>query len=182
MICVTDPAFTRLWMHKDISDPPETGIPARGIGNWEERKMRKALVVLVAVLGVAGLVTVGSAHMWGGGPGGTQGYGPGSGWNGGMGPGWMHSGMGPGWMHGSGYYCNGPEGTESAALLPRDEVQKSVETFAGKSFPGYKVGTVERDDYGRPFYTASLTGKDSRFKVQVNAFDGKVIGVYPVEE
>jgi len=135
--------------------------------------MRKALVVLVAMLGVAGLVTVGSAHMWGGGPAGTQGYGPGSGWNG---------GMGPGWMHGSGYYCNGPEGTESATLLPRDDVQKRVETFAGKSFPGYKVGTVERDDYGRPFYTASLTGKDSRFQVQVNAFDGKVIGVYPVEE
>jgi uncharacterized membrane protein YkoI len=85
-------------------------------------------------------------------------------------------------MHGSGYYCNGPEGTESATLLPRDEVQKRVETFAGKSFPGYKVGTVERDDYGRPFYTASLTGKDSRFEVRVNAFDGKVIGVYPVEE
>ena len=61
--------------------------------------MRKALVVLVAVLGVAGLVTVGSAHMGNGGPGGMQGYGPGSGWNGGMGPGSMGSGMGPGSMH-----------------------------------------------------------------------------------
>ena len=61
--------------------------------------MRKALVVLVAVLGVAGLVTVGSAHMGSGGPGGMQGYGSGYGWNGGMGPGSMGSGMGPGSMH-----------------------------------------------------------------------------------
>jgi hypothetical protein len=61
--------------------------------------MRKALVVLVAVLGVAGLVTVGSAHMGNGGPGGMQGYGSGYGWNGGMGPGSMGSGMGPGSMH-----------------------------------------------------------------------------------
>ncbi len=67
-------------------------------------------------------------------------------------------------------------------MLPKDEVQKRVETFAGKSFPGFKLGAVERDDYGRPFYTASLTGKGSRFEVQVNAFDGKVIGVYPVEK
>ena len=92
--------------------------------------MRKALVVLVAVLGVAGLVTVGSAHMWGGGPGGMQGYGPGSGWTGGMGQGWMHgsngngsgmmgqgwmggTGMGPGWMHGS-TYRNNPGDKSSA--------------------------------------------------------------------
>jgi hypothetical protein len=61
--------------------------------------MRKALVVLVAVLGMAGLVTVGSAHMGNGGPGGMQGYGSGYGWNGGMGPGSMGSGMGPGSMH-----------------------------------------------------------------------------------
>ena len=60
--------------------------------------MRKALVVLVAVLGVAGLVTVGSAHMGSGGPGGMQGYGSGYGWNGGMGPGSMHQGTGEGWM------------------------------------------------------------------------------------
>ena len=182
MVRVTDPAFARLWMHNDISDPPETGGPARGIGKREERKMRKLLLVLVAVLGVAGLGVVASAHMWDGGPGGMQGYGPGSGWNGGMGPGWMHSGTGPGWMHRSGYYCNGPEGTESAKLLPRDEVQKRAEAFAGKSFPGFQVGTVERDDYGRPFYTALLTGNGSRFEMQVNAFNGKVIGVYPVEE
>ncbi len=169
-------------MHKDIIDPPEAGISARGIGKREERKMRKLLVVLVAVLGIAGLVAVASAHMWGGGSYGMHGYGPGSGWAGGMAPGGMHSGMGPGWMHGSGYDCNGPGGTESATLLPKDELQKRVETFTGKSFPGFQVGTVERDDHGRPFYTASLTGNGSRFQMQVNAFDGKVIGVYPVEE
>ncbi|MGB7970514.1 MAG: hypothetical protein WCF31_00950 [Candidatus Deferrimicrobiaceae bacterium] len=60
--------------------------------------MRKALVVLVAVLGVAGLVTVGSAHMGNGGPAGTQGYRSGYGMNGSMGPGSMGSGMGGGWM------------------------------------------------------------------------------------
>lgn len=132
--------------------------------------MKKVLVVLVAVLGVAGLVAVGSAHMWNGGYGGMHGYGPGAG------------GMGPGWMHGSGYYCNGPAETASTTTLPREEVQKLVETFAGKSFPGYKVGTVERDEYGRPFYIASLIGNDSRFEIQVNAFDGEVMGVYPVKE
>ncbi|MBE0557196.1 MAG: hypothetical protein IH628_08185, partial [Proteobacteria bacterium] len=62
------------------------------------------------------------------------------------------------------------------------EAQKTVETFAGKSFPGYKVGKVERDDHGRPFYTASLTGKDSRFEVQVNGFDGRIIGIYPEQK
>jgi len=76
--------------------------------------MRKALVVLVAVLGVAGLVTVGSAHMGNGGSGGMQGYGSGHGWNGGMGPGSMGSGMGPGSMHqGTGGGWNGSMGPGS---------------------------------------------------------------------
>lgn len=127
--------------------------------------MKRLLVVLLAVVGVAGLVAVASAHMWGGGYG-ANGYG------------WM-GGMGPGWMHGSGSYCNGYGGTASATLLPQDQAQKTVETFAGKTFPGYKVGKVERDEYGRPFYTASLTGKDTRFEVQVNGFDGRIIGIYP---
>lgn len=144
--------------------------------------MRKFMVVLVAVLGLAGLGAVASAHMMDGGYPGHMGYGQGYGWNGGMGPGWMHYGMGPGSMHGSGTYCNGPGGTESAKLLPEGEVQKRVEEFAGKSFPGYKVGTVERDDYGRPFYTASLTGKESRFEVQVNGFDGRIMGIFPAQE
>ncbi len=61
--------------------------------------MRKLLVVFVAVLALAGLSAVGSAHMGNGGPGGMQGYGSGYGWNGGMGPGSMGSGMGPGSMH-----------------------------------------------------------------------------------
>jgi hypothetical protein len=141
--------------------------------------MRKAVMVLVVVFGLAGLVAVASAHMGGGGYAGPQGYGSGYGWNGGMGPGMM----GPGWMHGgAGYYCNGYGGTASTALLSRDDVQKRVEAFAAKSFPGFKVGTVERDDYGRPFYTASLTGNGSRFKVQVNGFDGRIIGLYPNRE
>jgi hypothetical protein len=130
--------------------------------------MKRLLVVLLAVAGVAGLVAVASAHMWGGGYG-ANGYG------------WM-GGMGPGWMHGSGYYCNGYGGTGSAALVPKDKVQKSVETFAGKAFPGYTVGTVERDSYGRPFYTASLTGKDTQFEVQINGFDGTIVGIYPAQE
>lgn len=51
--------------------------------------MRKLLVVLVVVLGLAALGAVASAHMWCGSYSGPQGYGPGHGWNGGMGPGWM---------------------------------------------------------------------------------------------
>jgi len=58
--------------------------------------MKKFLMVLVGVLGVAGLVAVSSAHM--GGSAGPQGYGSGYGWTGGMGPGGMHSGTGSGWM------------------------------------------------------------------------------------
>jgi len=129
--------------------------------------MKRLLLVLVAVAGVAGLVAVASAHMWGGGTG--QGYG------------WTN-GMGPGWMHGSDYYCNGYGGTGSAALVPQAEVQKTIESFAGKTFPGYKVGTVERDDHGRPFYTASLTGKESSFEVQVNGLDGRIIGIDPDQQ
>ncbi len=145
--------------------------------------MRKWMVVLVAVLGLAGLGAVASAHMMDGGYQGRMGHGPGYGWSrGGMGPGGMHSGMGPGGMHGTGYYCNDPENKASATLLSKDEVQKRVEAFAGKSFPGFKVGTVERDDYGRPFYSASLTGNGSRFEVHVNGFDGRVTGIFPVQE
>jgi hypothetical protein len=139
-----------------IRDSPGSDGFSRGIGKREDKKMKKALTVLAAVAGVAGLVAVASAHMWGGGYAG-QGYG------------WT-SGMGPGRMHGS------------DTLVPQAEVQNTVEKFAGKSFPGYKVGTVERDDYGRPFYTASLTGKDSRFEVQVNGFDGRIIGIYPEQQ
>ena len=136
--------------------------------------MRKLLVVLVAVLGLAGLDAVASAHMMDGGYQDRMGYGQGYGWNCG--------GMGPGWMHGSGHYHNGPEGTASATLLPRDDIQKRVEAFAAKSFPGYQVGEVERDDNGRPFYGVLLTGKNSRFEIQVNGINGRIIGVFPIEE
>jgi hypothetical protein len=57
--------------------------------------MKKFLMVLVGVLGVAGLVAVSSAHM--GGSAGPQGYGSGYGWTNGI-PGSMHSGTGGGWM------------------------------------------------------------------------------------
>lgn len=63
--------------------------------------MRKVMVVLVAVLGLAGLVAVASAHMGDGGYSGGNGYGPGYGWNCGMGPGGMsHMGRmsNMGWM------------------------------------------------------------------------------------
>jgi hypothetical protein len=59
--------------------------------------MKKLLMVLVGALGVAGLITVASAHMGGGSYAGQQGYGSGYGWTGGMGPGAMHQGMGYGW-------------------------------------------------------------------------------------
>jgi putative membrane protein len=58
-----------------------------------EEKMRKLLMVLVAVLVSAGLGAVASAHMWGGSYSGPRGYG----WSGGMGPGWMWGGPGI-WM------------------------------------------------------------------------------------
>jgi len=63
--------------------------------------MKKVLIVLVGVLGVAGLVAVASAHMGGSGNAGPQGYGSGYGWmgQGMMGPGSTRSGMGPGAMH-----------------------------------------------------------------------------------
>lgn len=150
--------------------------------------MRKLLMFFVAVFGLAGLVTVASAHMMGGGYQGRMGYGQGYGWNcGGMGMGGMHSGMGPGWMHGSGYNCNGPAGSPSASassmkLLPQDELQKRVEAFAGKSFPGYQVGKMEKNGYGQGFYSVLLTGNDSRFEVQVNAVDGRITGIFPVQE
>lgn len=135
--------------------------------------MRKFMVVLVAVSGFAGLGAVASAHMMDGGYQGRVGYGPGYGWD---------CCMGPGWMHGSGNYHNGFEGKASATLLPRNDLQKRVEAYAAKSFPGYQVGEVERDSYGRPFYGALLTGKNSRFEIQVNGINGRIVGVYPIEE
>ncbi|MGA6994224.1 MAG: hypothetical protein WBX50_10035 [Candidatus Deferrimicrobiaceae bacterium] len=61
---------------------------ARGIGKMEER-MKKLLVVLVAVLGLAGLGVAASAHMWDGGHSGQYGHNAGYGWNCPMGSGWM---------------------------------------------------------------------------------------------
>lgn len=65
-------------------------------------------------------------------------------------------------------------------LLPPDDIQKRVEVFAAKSFPGYQVGEVRRDDSGRPFYGALLTGKNSRFEIHVDGINGRIIGVYPI--
>ena len=147
--------------------------------------MRKMMMVLVAVIGLAGLVAVASAHMWDGGHPGRNGYDQGYGWNCGMGPGWMSHRdrmphMGYGWDHPGRGTSAGPYSTD---LLTRDAAQKIVDEFAGKSFPGYSVGKVERDGYrGQPIYTASLTGNDSRFEIQVDAIDGRVLGVYPIEE
>jgi len=135
-----------------------------------EEKMRKLMVVLVAVLGLTGLVAIASAHMSDGGH---------PGWNCGMGPGWM-SHMGYGWDHSGRGTSAGPYSTN---LLTRDNAQRRVEAFARKSFPGYRVGKVEKDGSGgRPLYTASLTGNDSRFEVQVDAVDGRILGVYPIGE
>ena len=87
------------------------------------------------------------------------------------GPFWVLDG--PGWRT-SGYTKN---------LLALDAAQKIVEDFARKSFPGYRVGKVEKDSSGRrSLYTTSLTGNDSRFEVQVDAVDGRILGVYPIEE
>jgi len=117
--------------------------------------MRRLLVVLAVVLGMAGLVAVASAHMGNGGQPGMQGYGPGSGWTGGMTPGWMHgsgrmgqgmmgqgwmggTGMGPGWMHGSGYR-NGPGDAPSVPdpstkLPPRDRDSNVRSDSSGMQF------------------------------------------------
>ncbi len=74
-------------------------------------------------------------------------------------------------------------GGDSANLLTWDAAQKLVDDFARKSFPGYRVEKVGKESYrGRPLYTASLTGNESRFEVRVDAVDGKVLGVYPIEE
>ncbi|HZD39685.1 MAG TPA: hypothetical protein VE131_03125 [Terriglobales bacterium] len=63
--------------------------------------MKKLLVVLVSVLGLAGLGELASAHMWDGAHPGRYGHNGGYGWNCPMGSGWMpHVGQtsGMGWM------------------------------------------------------------------------------------
>ena len=90
--------------------------------------------------------------------------------------------MGPGWMRGSGNYYNAPEGTAPATWLSQGDIQKRVETFAAKSFPGYQVGEVARDTNGRPFYGALLTGKNSRFEIHVNGINGRIVDVVPIGE
>lgn len=120
--------------------------------------MRKALVVLVAVLGVAGLVTVGSAHMGNGGPGGMQGYGSGYGWNGGMGPGSMGSGMGGGWMGsgmGPGSMHSGTGGGWNGSMGPGSMHQGTGEgwmSWMGRMF-GSDWSSHMGIDRGRPAET-----------------------------
>lgn len=111
--------------------------------------MRKLMVVLVAVLGLAGLGAVASAHMWGGGHPGPQGYGPGYGWNYGMGPGWMsHMGRmsGMGRMSdtggrpymGCGYYHSGRNssaGPYTTSPRPRTTPEDGLKPSPGNSSP-----------------------------------------------
>lgn len=138
----------------------------------EDAMLKKAGIGLAGLALAAGLATAASAHMRGGSHHDRRDYDTRSGWYCGM----SHSGYccdGPGWRT-SGYTAN---------LLALDAAQKVVEDFARKSFPGYRVGKVEKDNPGRrPLYTTSLTGNDSRFEVQVDAVDGRILGVYPIEE
>jgi len=116
--------------------------------------MRKLLVVLVAVVGLAGLGAVASAHMWGGGYPGPQGYGPGYGWNCPMGSGWMsHMGwtshigqmsdmsgrpyMGCGYYHSERTYSAGPYTT-----IPRPGTtpEDGLKTPPGNSSPDTESG------------------------------------------
>lgn len=131
--------------------------------------LKKAGIGLAALALAAGLATAASAQMWGGGNHDRDGR---TGWNCGM----VHSG----------YCCDGPAWRRtgySTNFLTGDAAQKFVDNFARKSFPGYRVGKVEKDSSGgRSLYTAFLTGNDSRFEVQVDAVDGRVLGVYPIEE
>ncbi len=135
--------------------------------------LKKAGIGLAALMLAAGLATSASAHMWGdhhcrqyddGGVGCYYGMG--------------HSGRccdGPGWRT-SGYTAN-------PNLLDFDAARRIIEDFARKSFPGYRVGKVEKDDSTRrPLYTTSLTGDNSRFQVQVDAVDGRILGIYPIGE
>lgn len=50
-------------------------------------------------------------------------------------------------------------------LLARKEIQKRVETFAGKLFPGYSVARAARDDRGRPLYSPALIPNITRYRV-----------------
>ena len=124
----------------------------------EDAMWKKAGIGLAALALAAGITTAASAYMWGGG---------------------HHDRR-------SGYCCDGPDWRTSGYttnLLVLDAAQKIVEDFARKSFPGYRVGRVEKDSSTRrPIYTTSLTGNDSRFEVQVDAVYGRILGVYPIEE
>ena len=132
--------------------------------------LKKAGIGLAALVLAAGIATAASAHMWGGGHHDRRDY------DGRIGCGMVHSGYccdGQGWRT-SGYTTN---------LLALDAAQKIVDDFARKSFPRHRVGKVEKDSSGRrPLYTTSLTGNDSRFEVQVDAVDGRILGVYPIGE
>lgn len=136
--------------------------------------MKRAAIGLAGVAVAALFATAAYAHMWGGGHYGRGDYYRGSGW---------YCGMSQ-----SGYCCDGHAWGASATsyqtnLLTRDAAQKVVDEFARKSFPGYRVGKVEKEGYrDRSYFAASLIGNDSRFEVQVDAVDGRIIGVYPIEE
>jgi hypothetical protein len=136
-----------------LRDPPETGSPAWGIEKREET-MKKLLVVLVAVFGLAGLGVVASAHMGGGGYPGPQGDGPRYGWNGGMGPGWMSH---MGWMSrmgqmfdmdgrpylGCGYYHSGRNysaGPYTTGPRPGTTPEEGLKTPPGNSSPDIESG------------------------------------------
>lgn len=136
--------------------------------------LKKAAIGLAGLATAAMLVTAASAQMWGGGHHDRWDYDTRSGWYCGM----SHSGNccdDYAWQTSTGGY--------STNLITPDSAQKHVDNFARKSFPGYQVGRVEKDsDHGRPLYTASLTGNESRFEVQVDAVDGRILGVYPIGE
>jgi hypothetical protein len=133
---------------------------------------KKVGIVLAGLALVAGITTAASAHMWGSGHHDRRGYDGRSGWYCGI----SHSG----------YCCDETARRTSSYttnLLARDAAQKLVEDFARRSFPEYRVGKVEKNSScGRPLYTASLTGNDSRFEVQMGAVDGRILGVYPIGE
>ncbi len=133
--------------------------------------LKKAGIGLAALALAAGLGTAASAHMWG-----DHHYRQHDDGMVGCYYGMGHSGRccdGPGWPT-SGYTPN---------LLDFDAARRIIEDFARKSFPGYRVGTVEKgDSIRRPLYTTSLTGNNGRFEVQVDAVDGRILGVYPIGE
>ena len=136
--------------------------------------LKRATIGLAGLAVAAVFATAASAHMWSGNHHDRGDY-------------YTRSGGYCGMSH-SGHCCDDPAwgtsaGSYSTNLLTRDAAQKLVDDFARKSFPGYRVGKVEKGSgRSRPLYTSSLTGNESRFEVQVDAVDGKVIGVYPIEE